>query len=327
MRFSPLLINSRPFTTLLPIINELEFTAAKNYLFDLSYLSSLAVIGDKAADFLQGQLSCDLRQVNNHTIRHGAMCNLKGRVLALMDVLDWHGLQLVLPKDLIPATQFSLNKTAMLSRVKLEVRDCYQIYGFYLANPDDLLPENLPLPGQPHALSTNEQACCYSLGKQLYIIIIKQDYAATLSQPFESRQQLRGSLAWHRLQLQTKTVEIYTDTRGLFLPHRIDLHLSGYLSFDKGCYKGQEIVARTHYRATLKHRLELFIIESAEPIHAGKKLFSITGENTEVGELIDYCPLGNNRYLIAASVLLATPKDVLIEDHANPVLLGIVPFL
>ncbi|CDZ78256.1 tRNA-modifying protein YgfZ [Legionella massiliensis] len=324
MSCSPFLINGRQFTALLPLINELEFTAAKNYLFDLSYLSSLAVSGEKASDFLQGQLSCDLRQVNSNTIRQGAMCNLKGRVLALMDVVDWQGLQLVLPKDLIAATQFSLNKTAMLSRVKLEIKDSYQIYGFYLANPDDLLPENLPLPSQDLALSTNEQACCYSLGKQLFIILIKQDYAAALAQPFESKQQLRGSLAWHRLQLQAKTVEIYPDTRGLFLPHRIDLQLSGYLSFDKGCYKGQEIVARTHYRAKLKHRLDLFIIESAEAIQAGKKLFATTGGNTEVGELIDYCPLANKSYLIAASVLLDAPKEVLIEGQAEPVLLSTI---
>lgn len=320
MSFSPL-INGREYTTLLPPSAELELLADKNYLFDLTYLSSLAVRGEKASDFLQGQLSCDLRQVNSSTIRQGAMCNLQGRVLALMDVLDWQGLRLVLPRDLISATQLSLNKTAMLSRVKLEADDNYLLYGFQLANRDDLLPAYLPLTDKPLELCAAEQACSYGLGNGLYLILIQQDHAAALVHPFQSRQQLRGSLAWHRQQLQAKTVEIYPDTRGLFLPHRIDLQLSGYLSFDKGCYKGQEIVARTHYRAKLKHRLELLSIESLEPLSAGKKLFASSGE-TEVGELIDYCPLGDNHYLIAASLLLNAPEEVLVEGHEKVVLLN-----
>jgi folate-binding protein YgfZ len=315
MSFSTFEVNNRPFSTLLPLESELQFEAEKNYLFDLSYLATLAVEGERARDFLQGQLSCDLRQVNSSTIRQAAMCNLKGRVLSLIDVVEWQSLQLVLPKDLIPATQLSLSKTAMLSRVKLEPTST-QIFGFYLTNQLDLLPVNISIPETDLGLSANSDTCCYRLSKQLYLILVNKDQASKLCQPFSSKQQLRGSLAWHQLQLKRKAIEIYPQTRGLFLPHRIDLHLSGYLSFDKGCYKGQEIVARTHYRAKLKHSLQLFTIETSEPLNAGAKLFSSSGE-TEVGELIDCSPLGMDRYLIAASILLEAPNEVLVEGHAQ----------
>ncbi|MBA2650647.1 MAG: folate-binding protein YgfZ [Tatlockia sp.] len=316
--FSSFTINNREFSTSLDLESELNFEAEKNYLFDLSYLSVIDIAGEKAQEFLQGQLSCDLRQVNTSTVRQGAMCNLKGRILALMDVVDWQGLKLVLPNDLIEATQISLNKVAMLSRVKLELKNSFQIYGFFLANPNDLLPANLSLPEEPLKLSANSEACCYSLSKQLFIILIHKDQEATLTQSFSSKHQLRGSLAWHQLKLKRKSIEIYPKTRGFFLPHRIELHLSGYLNFDKGCYKGQEIVARTHFRAKLKHSLELFTIETTEPLNAGAKLFS-SNQETEVGELIDYSPLGKNHYLIAVSILFNPPKEVFIEGQAKPV--------
>lgn len=318
MNFSEYLINNRPLSAIFPLAKELNLEKNKNYLFDLSYLSSLKVIGERAEEFLQGQISCDVHKVSASTIQQGASCNLKGRVLALFDVLNWQGLQLILASDLLAATEHSLSKTAMLSRVKLELSTDYQIYGFYLTNPEDLLPANNPLPSTPLALNSTEQSCCYSLDKQFYILLIKKDQSASLTQAFIEQQQFRGSLAWHQLQLAHKRIQIYPDTRGLFLPHRIDLHLSGHLSFDKGCYKGQEIVARTHYRATLKHELKLFIIETSETLCAGKKIFA-PDTKTEVGELIDYCPLTPNRYLVGLSILLEHPDQVFIESQANMV--------
>lgn len=307
--------NHREYTTLSTIESDLHFEKDKNYLFDLSYLSTLAVEGEKASEFLQGQLSCDLREVNSKAIRQGAICNLKGRVLALTDVIDWQGLQLVLPKDLRQATEESLSKIAMLSRVILEPTNTL-IYGFYLANQNDLLPDTINLPNEDLGLTTNASSCCYRLSKEFYLILMKE--ASEFYEDFNSRQQLRGSLAWHYLQLKSKTIEIYPQSRGLFLPHRIDLHLSGYLSFDKGCYKGQEIIARTHYRAKLKHRLAVFTIETTEPFNLGAKLFSV-GEKIEVGELIDSCAVGENRFLIAVSILFDAPEKVLIEGQIEPV--------
>ncbi len=191
-------------------------------------------------DFLQGQLSCNLRKVDANTIQQAAICNLQGRVLGLMDVVEWQDFQLVLPKDLVEVTEKSLSKTAALSRVKLQPGNI-AIFGFYLANENDLLPTNIFLPDKDLGLNSNAESCCYRLSKQLYVILLDKEKAADFSLLFDSKNQLRGSLAWHYLQLKRKAIEIYPETRGLFLPHRLDLHLAGYLSFDKGCYKGQEV--------------------------------------------------------------------------------------
>ncbi|MBA2711138.1 MAG: folate-binding protein YgfZ [Tatlockia sp.] len=320
MSFSPFQLNNRTFSRLLDLDSEFNFEANKNYLFDLSYLSTLKVVGEKARDFLQGQLSCDVRRVNSDTIQQAALCNLQGRVLALMDVLEWHSFQLVLPKDLIEATQKSLSKTADLCRVKLQPTNI-QIFGFYLANENDLIPESISLPDRDFGLNSNPEVCAYRLSKQFYLILTTLDFRSI----FSSQNQIRGSLAWHYLQLKQKSLEIYPETRGLFLPHRLDLHLTGYLSFDKGCYKGQEVIARMHYRAKLKHSLQLFTVETEERLNPGAKLFTANGK-TEVGELIDTCPITTNRYLIAASILHDAELEVLIEGQSNLVVLSAVDF-
>ncbi|WP_028387865.1 YgfZ/GcvT domain-containing protein [Legionella fairfieldensis] len=314
MNFSQYCINSRPLTTHLPLSEELLWEEDKNYLFDLSFLSSLRIEGEHAAEFLQGQLSCDIRQVTSKTIRQGAMCNLKGRILALTDVIDWHGLRLVLPCDLLADTQASLAKTAMLSRVKPEPDRNYQLYGFYLGNTNDLLPYNLPLPTEPLGLTCNNESCCYRLDHNFFIILNKKQPTDQLTPPFINNHQFKGALAWHHQRVQRKNVQIYPETRGLFLPHRLNLHLSGYLNFEKGCYKGQEIIARTHYRAKLKHDLQVVTIETREKLSSGKKIFDISGK-MEIGELIDYSPLGNDRYLVVISVFFEHPNEILIEGH------------
>ena len=109
------LINNRTLTTIKSIEKELALQPLTNYLFDLSYLGVLAITGEKAIDFLQGQLTCDMRLVSDIKMTQGAQCNLKGRILALMDIISWKGVKLILPKDLIESTLNSLTKTAVLT--------------------------------------------------------------------------------------------------------------------------------------------------------------------------------------------------------------------
>lgn len=305
-------INDRAFSTFAPIQNELTLNPNKNYLFDLSYMGCLDVIGAKSQEFMQGQLSCDLREVSVNQMRQGAMCNLKGRVLALLDVIDWNGLRLIIPNDLMAKTQESLSKTAAFSQVKITASPTYQIFGFYLQNKSDLIPFDAALPSERFGVVHDEAFCAYHLGEGYYIFLVNRTKAQCILNSFINKDQGRGSLAWHALQLHQNRLEIYPSSRGLFLPHRMSLQLSGYLSFSKGCYKGQEIVARTHYLAKLKHEMKLFTIQAKEPLQSGQRLLA-DDSGQEVGELIDYCPINESHMLIAASVMFNCPSTFHIE--------------
>lgn len=315
-------INSRAFSAYLPMPEELSYEKNKNYLFDLSYLASIAVVGEKASDFLQGQLSCDLCLVDNAHMRQGVLCNLKGRILALLDVLDWknHGFHLVLPKDLVEETQRTLMKTALLSRVTIENVPHYKVFGFFLQNPDDLYPINLKLPTERYDVVADDNHCCYYLGHDFYIILVHTDAIDAMQDPFIQHSQWRGSLLWHALALQDQRIELYKESRGLFLPHRLGLHLTGHLSFNKGCYKGQEIIARMHYRSTIKHQLIIAQITTDKPLQSGQPLFA-PDTLIEVGELVDYCPMGNDHFLIATSLHQDAPLTLCFEGQDDVVTL------
>lgn len=307
-------INHRLFTTLHPVEKELILAPEKNYLFDLSYLGIIDVIGDKSTDFLQGQLTCDVNAISDIQMLQGAQCNLQGRILTLMDVLQWNGIKLVLPKDLILATINSFNKTAMLSRVSLKENEALRVFGFYLQNPNDLTPDTTFFPTILYGLTYGDDYCVYHLGSGFYIVITGTHFGDKISQMFSTNQQLLGSLTWHTLRLAKQELSVYPDSRGLFLPHRLNLHQTPYLSFNKGCYKGQEIIARMHYKGTLKHHLMLYSLSTTEQIFCGQKILNAPG-GSEIGELIDYSMLGSNSYLVAVSILKNTDSDVLFEGH------------
>jgi len=311
-------INTRAYTYLNSIEEDFDLKNDKNYLFDLDFLSVLSLNGDKSLEFLQGQLTCDLRELSDIKMVQGAQCNLKGRILSLLDIIQWNGIKLILPHDLLELTQSSLAKTALLSRVKIEHVAQMKIFGFYLQNKSDLLPEVAFLPETDRGQSYDLNTCYYHLGNGFYIFVMNSDYAAKFSASFIERNQLVGSYSWHAHRLAEKQFSIYPESRGLFLPHRLDLQETDIISFDKGCYKGQEIIARTQYRATLKHDLGLYLVNTSPQIASGKKLFKLTDGN-ELGEIIDYAEVSADKTLIALSALKEPFDSALFVEGGEPV--------
>ena len=318
-------ISDRLLTIFSPLTRELPLDPHQNYLFDLSYLTGLSVQGEQGCAFLQGQLSCDVREITPHHMRQAVLCNVKGRILALLDVIQWGAtFHLILPHDLLPSTQITLAKTALLSKVTLQATTDYEILGLYRGNPNEAIPYTLPLPTSPREVVQDDLSCCYHLGGGRYLLLVKKEQATTLIHHAIEQNQWRGSLAWHALQLTHGTVEIYPSSRGLFLPHRLDLHQTGHLNFNKGCYKGQEIIARMHYRATQKHTLAFFTTDTQLTLQPGQTIFD-PHESTPLGEVIDYGPIASNTWCIAASMLLNYPTTLRFDGLTEPV--TVIPIL
>src|SRR5690606_9495251 len=159
-----------------------------------------------------------VRQVNAQEKRQGALCNLQGRIMMLTELIYWDEYCLIVPRDLADSTIKWLSKPAMLSRVKLEVDSDVVILGLYDKAHTQTLTES------------SDYSC--SLGDGFYFLLTSKNKYT----------ELHCSLAWHRLRLLNKQIEIYPQSSGLFLPHRLGLHETECISFNKGCYKGQEII-------------------------------------------------------------------------------------
>lgn len=352
-------INQRHFSTSLSLQEELNFDAVSNYICDLSNHAVLEVAGSKAIEFLQGQLTCNLDDLTPETICQGALCNLKGRIVALMDVVLWHGrVFLILPKDLLDTIQLTLSKIAMFSRVTLVPQPDIKPYGLLIQTPQ---PNQTLFDIQPQShlqLSTLDKHCCYRLTNSMTMLLTtepesilpppdttinakktssvsllpKNEEKAPEGRMRESLGEVldrclpsslvcsnmndirKGPLLWHALGVQAGVISIYPNSRGLFLPHHLGLHRTHYISFHKGCYKGQEIIARMQYRAKIKHSMQLVSVTTRESLFAGQKILADDSQR-EIGEVIDHCPYGHNLYQVLISTTQPDTKYVNFESH------------
>lgn len=246
----------------------------------LPHMGVLSIEGEDATTFLQGQLTIDVTEFNPGQI--GLYCNKEGRIISLFYLnKDNDAFQLVMPKSILPLTQKTLKRYGMFSKVSIT-----------------------PLPMS--VLMTKD-------GNKLQPLLISQESLVLMCQGLKEKQVMLGSLSWHYHQLHQHIPSIYPATTGKWLPHRIGLHKKQALNFEKGCYLGQEIIARMHFKSKLKHTPLTFLMDTTKEI--GESLLL---DNKTVGEVIDTCPCKDDKQLILASIL----KEVAPKVEADSTLLG-----
>src|SRR3990167_5001748 len=113
--------------------------------------------------------------------------------------------------------------------------------------------------------------------------------------PVAALANITDEAAWHRTNINAGIPAIYPETSGKFLPHELNLDKLGALNFDKGCYTGQEIIARMHYRGKLKTHLYRARLDSATRPQPGTDIFSRQGQ-TVCGTVVDSCQIEYNSY-------------------------------
>ena len=291
-------IAEREYSHHLPIEQERLFDENNNYLFDTSYLMVVSVEGEKASEFLQGQLTCDLNKVTSTSAHPALYCNAKGKVICYFYIYQesQNKINLIMPEDISQETIRILNRYAPFSRVKVF---CRQLRVFGLLKNNDEVSVNL-----------SEKICQLKIDNDRYLLVVDNEGVQALWQDFYNNQTARGSYAWHYLNMENKDFNLYPSTQTHFFPHRLDLHKTPSISFDKGCYVGQEIIARTHYKAKPKYGLFFYTVRLNEPPTLKQDI--LTDENKKLGEVIDYCPLSEEDYLLAATLLLEHPNEAFL---------------
>lgn len=223
-------------------------------IYDLSPKTLLQITGPDASKFLQGQLTADVNEVTPKQSRLTGHCNAKGRVLftgRLLTLRENHFL-LQLPPDMAEHALASLKKYAIFSKVQLSIIKNIQQFGITgTPSPEFLTQFNLKIPSEIDQVSSSNENWLIRVPGDRYELFCLKNLVA--EQNFSS---------WQCLEIQNGLAWIEPSTMGEFTPHQLNFPAINAVNFKKGCYTGQEIVARMQYLGKLKEELCLLTWEN-----------------------------------------------------------------
>jgi len=253
---------------------------------ELNHEGILAVRGADAAKFLQGQLTCNLNYLNAEYSSLGARCTPKGRMTSSFRILaEGEGFLLAMAKDLLESQLTDLKKYAVFSKATLS-DDSAQWARFGLSGADAVLAElGLQLSGEADQVARADGLIAIGLGQGRVELWAPTERAAATADLLQARLPHAELNDWLLGQVRAGVGQVFGATRELFIPQMINLQAVGGVSFKKGCYTGQEIVARMQYLGRLKRRLQRLKFDGAELPEPGRELFSPV-HSTSVGEVV-----------------------------------------
>ena len=271
----------------------------------LSHLGLIECAGTDASDFLQQQLTQEMLLLPAGSSCLAGFCNAKGRLQASMVVIkeSQERLLLILPMDMLPRTIKRLSMFVLRAKVKLsDVSASHTVMGLMGESALGLF-SNTPQVLQAHlqsALGLSRRLMC-------------GPHAAF------------GDLIHERLQAHSLTTELWFISEVLsgvawvedaifeqFVPQMLNFESAGAVSFKKGCYPGQEVVARSQFRGTLKRRTAIVFAKS--PLHVGMELYGPMHATEPCANLIQVAKMGDFDVGLACfqveALLLARDQDL-----------------
>lgn len=262
------------------------------YVTRLRQAGLLSAEGDDAVRFIHGQLSNDIEHLGNRSVRVAAYCTPQGRILALFYV--WKSeqkLRLMLPRDILPALQKRLKIYILRAKVTLtDESDRVAILGVGGRRAETVLSRwfsDLPL--VPSGKTENETGVLMRMkdafGFPRYLLTIPSDHLQAVESVLSAELAVCDESSWTLGNIEAGMPQITLPVQDRFIPQMVNLEEAEGLSFKKGCYPGQEVIARSQYRGTVKRKMfhgrikwqkETFI--SALNMTAGTDLFDSQGQ-------------------------------------------------
>ena len=230
------------------LTNFLSFNLNQTY-------AALEVSGEDAATFLQGQLTNDIHQVTNQHAIYSGFCNPKGRLIGFFIIIKFNeSYLLILPRSITESIHKKLSMYILRSKVKLTMQDeAIQIYGLLDKNKNsnnEALPKN-----HLDVLNSNEYHMIKLQGVGRFMLVGLKDACQALIHENPELFVNQDINLWKQEEILSGSPNIYPATQEAFIPQSLNLDLIDAINFKKGCYTGQEIVARTHYLGKPKRRM------------------------------------------------------------------------
>lgn len=267
----------------------------------------ISVTGPDAHRFLQGQLTCDLREVDRRGSLPGAHCNIKGHMHSLYQLMRvgeqcyWLRIRRAMADDGLAL----LNKYIIFSKAQAQLEP--ELLGIGLSGAGAAtLAASLreQLPGLVLACHHDTLVECWFNADQLsQVLQLAGEHAG-----------LASSNDWELACIDAGLPDLFPATREAFIPQMTNLQVFDGVSFTKGCYTGQEIVTRLQHRGQLKRPMYRAEIEAEQPPQVGAPLAS--AERANIGQLVRVARCGEQRYRVLAVIAKEQADTTTIHLHA-----------
>lgn len=229
-------------------------TAVSRFSAELAHFGMLSCTGDEARAFLHAQLTSDIAGLGAGSARRAGWCSAKGRLLATFLVIPHEGgFLLQLSRDLAAPVAKRLAMFILRAKVKLaDASGDWLQLGVWGPSASVRLAElELPVPAAGLGVAQDARGIVVRLAAQRFLALL----------PAARRQAARGFVSeadgesWALEEIRSGQPLVVLATQDLFVPQMLNLERLGAVDFKKGCYPGQEVVARTQYRGVLKRRM------------------------------------------------------------------------
>jgi len=292
----------------------------------------LHIVGPDTLKFLQGQTTCDTRKVTPSHAVPGAFCTPQGRVVCdfLLCELGHEHFALRLRRSIRAGSSAAFGKYIIFSKAKLDAtRDDWRPYAAWGPETARALGEVFgAVPGEHLGATCGEGFVLVQLderGEQFEVYLHESSVASRLARIGEVIQ--AGTEAeWQALQIASGIARIEVPTVAEFVPQVLNYDCTGHISFNKGCYTGQEVVARLHYRGKPKRRSYIAELPLAASCATGATVIDATTGDA-VGTIVNCCAAqGKTHVLVAATAAGVANGMRLAADDGPPLTLGRLPY-
>ena len=282
----------------------------------------IRVAGPDAASFLQSQLTNDVLQLDEAQARLAGYCSAKGRLLA--SFIIWRSaadeIMLACSADLLAQAHRRLSMFVL--RAKCKLSDASQDVALWGLAGAAAVPDIAPW---RRANAADGSTLIRLPDARVDAVTVPRALRIGSAADMQSALTSLSADAWRWLEVHSGTARIVAATVEQFVPQMINLELVGGVNFQKGCYPGQEIVARSQYRGTIKRRA--YVGYSDAPLTPGQEVFAIDDAAQPVGMVVLAASLGARHAALVELKMAATDAELFGGAVNGPRLtLGALPY-
>jgi len=313
-------VMSITITATLPSVDQLPDT----FLIALESISAIALQGEEQSKYLQGQVTCDVNTANENNLLVGAHCNAKGKVFSVFRLINRNNAHLLIqPTASLNHSLTELKKFGVFANV--EISQTNELSFFALAGnkasehikalfkqtPDNITPVVL----------AGTTTLVYIAGKQArYLLIDESQVLEALVTQFNLP--IYSSVVWDLLEITAGFPQLSNTTCTEYVPQMLNLQALNGISFTKGCYLGQETVARMQYLGKNKRALFSLAGNASQPISTDNVIERQLGDNwRKAGDILTSYQADNGKYycqaILANDVDKNTPLRIKEQADSN----------